>query len=532
MFDFTLITLILVFVIPMLMVILTLISNKVHHKWICLSGIGLVLVGLIVLGMGGEVDIATAWAFMGEPITFSISSTAVLLFAGVLVVLGLLILYKTQGDDEAMTRYQWSMLNLALSFGFIAFISGQFMIRYIALDIVGLLAALTVLSSFSAALGLKHFIVIFQILRLGDLGLLASILLINHMTGTLEISQMIAAAVEMPADALTWVFFGFVLALLIKLAIWPFGVWLKRARQSAPYVSFWTSGVLLPVLGAYLLYRIVPIINSAVIFQNLTLVSALALALLNILLTALQAVKFDRFSHVGSLMSCFMFAAAASGGGSYLWFYLLGFILHRWLLLADDENESPVFGMLTSLFPLFINGLYVIFNRGALSTAFMIGWSATTALMITWDMWMQRRPVLTKVLPVQDPEVLLSDDLYGSFLVKAAGWLNRTLEIGVLTHGLARMSDYFHRIADWVYQNVEMGMESLWVWIGMKLVQISEGTLRKVEVNGAQSTGHMMEEALHSLELYEQRNKRKALRWDLAWIPFLLVVILIMLFVM
>jgi hypothetical protein len=42
----------------------------------------------------------------------------------------------------------------------------------------------------------------------------------------------------------------------------------------------------------------------------------------------------------------------------------------------------------------------------------------------------------------------------------------------------------------------------------------------------------MMDNALNALETYEQNVLKKALRWDLAWIPLLLVVILIMLFVL
>ena len=532
MFEPMLVTLILIFAIPLVMVVLTLISKKAYHRWISLAGIGLVLVGMIALGLGGEVDIATPWAFLGEPITFSLSLTSIMLFGAALLVLGYLIMHQAEGDDDSMTRYQWGMVNLSISFGFVAFISGQFMLRYIALDIVGLLAALTVLSTFSATSGLKDFIVIFQILRLGDLSLLASILLINHFTGTLDISQMIIAAVEMPPGTRTWAYLGFLLAVLIKLAIFPFGFWLKRARQSAPRISFWISGVLLPVLGAYLLYRIIPIINSAVIFRHLTLISAVALAGLIILLTGLQEVKYDRFAHTGGILSCFLLAAAAFGGGQVLLYYLLGLILHRWLLLIDDETESPFLGLFVSLYPLLINGLFLLLNPGVFSMTFMVSWGIATAIMIVWELWMQRHPVLPKALPVQIANNILTDDLYGGVLVRAAGWLNKTIELGIFTHGLARMSDFFQSIAEWVYNNVEMGMEYMWIWLGRKLIQISEGTLRKVEVKSGQSTRHLMEEALHSLEVYEQKGSRKPLRWDLAWIPFLLVVILIMLFVL
>lgn len=532
MVDLSLVTLIIVFTIPFVMVILTLVSKQAHQKQLCLSGIGLVVAGLFVLGFIGEVDIQTPLTFLAEPITFSITHTAVLMYLAALVILGSMVLRDVPGDQETMTPYQWALLNLSLSFGFISFISGQFMIRYIALDIVGLLAALTVLSSFSVNSGLRHFIVIFQILRLGDLSLLAAILLTNHIAGTLDISQMVSAAVTMRTDARTWVFLGFLLALLIKLAIWPFGVWLERARQSAPRISFWVSGLLVPALGYYLLYRILPIINSMVVFQNLTLYAALVLALLLILFTSLREINFDRFVHMGSLMGCFLLAAVAYGGGQFLLYYLVGLILQRWLLLLNEQTKSPFLNVFTTLFPLIINGLFLSFNFGSYPVAFSGGWFAFSVLVIVWDLSMQRQPALAEAFSSQQAEEDLSEKQSSGFFGSAVGWLNRTLEFGILTDGVVQLSGIFQRIADWVYENVELGLEKLYTWIGRKLVAISEGTLQKIEVEASEKTGILLNDALDSLEDYELHFKRKPLRWDLAWIPFLLVIILIMLFVL
>lgn len=531
MVNLSLIVLILVFTIPIVVMIVTLVSKGADYKGLFLTGIALVVAGLFVLGFAGEVDIPTPLTFLAEPITFSITHTAILLYLAVLAVLGSMILWDVRDDQAEMTAYQWSLLNLSLSFGFIAFISGQFMIRYIALDIVGLLAALAVLSTFKAKTGLRDFIFIFQILRLADLSLLAAILLSNHITGSLDINQLITSAAEMRPDARMWVFFGFLLALLIKLAIWPFGVWLERARQSAPRISFWISGLLMPALGYYLLYRIIPIINSALIFQNITFYTALVLAVLTILLTSLQEIRFDRFVHMGSMMGCFLVAVVAIGGGQYLLFYMVGLILHRWLMLLEEQSKSPFLTVFTTLFPVILNVLFIAINFDAFPVAFSIGWVALTALDLTWDLVLQRRPVLLNVLKSIDIEVNLKDGESDGFLVKFAGILNRTLESGILTDGIVQLSEMLGRVADWVYENIELSLEKLWTGIGRKILAISEGTLQKVEVEGSKKTGSLINNALNSLQTYEQRFERKPLRWDLAWIPFLLVVILIMLFV-
>lgn len=530
--DFSLLMLIFTFAIPILMVILTWVSKKAQHAKIGLAGVVLVILGVGGLALGGEVDLDPGWVFMEEPITFSITYTAIWLFLGTVLPLAGIIWQGRRRADPAMTPYQWMIVHLSLSFGLVAFFSGQFMIRYIALDIVGLLAALTVLSTFSATAGTRAFILMFQILRLGDLSLLASILLLNHLTGTLEISPMIAGAVDLPPNMRMWILLGFLLAILIKAAIWPFGLWLKRARQHAPTISFWTSGLLLPALGYYLLYRITPILQSGGIFQNLVLSTALALALLPILFTALEVVKFDRLTQVGGIMGCFLLAATVPPGVQFLTYYMLGLIAHRFSLLLAEETETRLVNILSALFPLLLNGLFIIPNLNIFPTAFLFLWIGITLLVVIWELALQRKPVLFEVKTIEPNGGLLGDEFFGRFLVKTADWLYRILEGAVLTHGVIRMSEFFQQVADWVYNHVELGMEYLWIWLGRKLVQISEGTLRKVETETSKSSGDLMKEALHSLEVYEQNTRRKTLRLDLAWIPLFLAVILIMLFVL
>lgn len=532
MINFSLAALIFVFTIPLASMGLTLLGRSEHHRRVCLAGIGAVLLGLLGLFLVGEVDILTGLAFMGEPITFSVSNTAIVLYALTLLPLGYLVWRNPPDETSAMTPFQWSLLHLSLSAGFVAYISGQFMIRYIALDVVGLLAALSVLSSFSVTSGLRQFIIIFQILRLGDLSLLASILLINHYSGTLEIGPMIAAAVEMPPDARLWVFLGFLLALWIKMAIWPFGIWQGMARRNAPGITFWISGLMLPALGYYLLYRIAPIVNATVLFQRITLFTALALVLLTVLLNTIRQIRYARFSQLGGVMSCFLLAAIPFSNGRPLVIYLVGLLLHRWLMLLEEEVQKRALRVATAFFPLLLNSLWLGLNFSSFPTAALTGWITVTVLVVAWDLYMQLKPVPSAVLAGQAGQGPLEEPSYGGLLVNVARWLNEKLELAVLTEGLVKLSRFFEGLAGWVYHNVEGQIEKLWISIGRRLVALSEGTLRVVEMDAAHSTEALMDNALNSLAAYEKNALKKALRWDLAWIPFLLVVILIMLFVL
>ena len=190
----------------------------------------MLLVSLIVLYFLGEKNLSTPFYFMGEEITFIVSSTPILIYLGVLLALMVFIWRKLISKSGEVLKFHLILVNIALSFGFIAFLSGQFMIRYIALDVVGFVAALLAIDILEK-LAFKDFVLIFQVLRLGDLSLLASILMINQGAATLDISQMIGFASAMTITSRAWVLAGFILAIWIKLAIWPFSVWLKPHKK-------------------------------------------------------------------------------------------------------------------------------------------------------------------------------------------------------------------------------------------------------------------------------------------------------------
>ncbi|MEA3327975.1 MAG: proton-conducting transporter membrane subunit, partial [Chloroflexota bacterium] len=327
---------------------------------------GLLIAGSIGLLLLGEKTIFTELSFLSETITFSISNTALLLTLGIFFALSVLIYRNSLIIGNTISRFQATLLNLSLTFGFVALMSGQFMIRYIALDIVGLLVALTVLNSFSEKTSFKDFAIVFQILRLGDLSLLVSILLINQYAGTLDISLMINAASDLRMEPRMWVFMGFLFAILIKLAIWPFGAWLQRAKNSVPLASFWISGFLMPTLGYYLLYRIIPIINSSIIFQSITFLSGLLLIFILLIATHLRLTAYKRFYHIGSIFSCFSLLAVAFSSHDQIGFYLFGLILYRLILFCQEEVKSPILEKLVLIFPLLINGMYLWANAGNL----------------------------------------------------------------------------------------------------------------------------------------------------------------------
>jgi hypothetical protein len=531
MFEFTSVLILLIFTLPIGLGLTILFFKASYTKQIFLLTIIYVVLGVLTLGFLGEQEIVSALSFMGEPITFSVSATPLLLFSGNLLALFFLVWRSFKAGNLPPSRYHYVLLSFSLSFGFVAFVSGQFMIRYIALDMVGLLAALTVLSSFTDLLPLKHFIIVFQILRLGDLSLLVSILLINHYADTLDISQMITAAINMPVTTRTWVFLGFFLALLIKVAIWPFGFWLRYVKDSDAGASFWISGLLMPSLGYYLLYRILPIISSDLIFQRLSLFTGLFLFFLTLLVSLLRLIKFDRFTQLSGIYGCFLLGAVAFGTSNALDFYLLALVFHRLAIYLQDEYASIKMKSLLALIPILIHGLFIWINFSHFPIIFSMGWVLLTGLTVLWDLWTIRQEKREEGVPEIITQTQSAQDVVlGGLLDRPARVLSQKIEHGLFLNGISHVGGFLRIIANWVNRNIEQRLDNALILTAKKLMAISAKTFYAVEVDAVQQTGNMMDQALKTLEEFEQNVLKKSLKWDLVWIPVFLVFILIFLF--
>ncbi|HAF49055.1 MAG TPA: hypothetical protein DCL08_07440 [Anaerolineaceae bacterium] len=544
-----------IFSLPILVGIgMTFVDAGMRKKLLVILSVSL-LFGVFWVYRLGEVDIVTPLSFMGEAITFSITNTALLIFFVSLIFLPGMILMPSD-EKFHISGFKTLLLSISISFGFIAFVSGQFMIRYIALDIVGLIAALMVIKSLTNQVSFSSFTIIFAILRFGDLSLLASILLLYSNAGTLDITQMINASTSLPMNVRLWVFGGFFVAVLVKTAVWPFILWMRHARFEAERETFWVSGILMPSLGYYLLYRIQPLIVSSTQITSLVILISGILILLMILLDFLNRQSIDRFSLMSGLLGCFLFAAAAFGPKDYFKVLIAGFLFYRFMLYLQEELLSSGLTKFVVLMPLIINSLYAFVSYEQTSFPIMIGWVVFTMLVSFWDLQRDRYQKLDYVNSRREKALL--KDTSGNWIEKGAVWINQNLEIaiftngiytlgrafkdsaswinekieiGVFTNGFYLLSDVLEGFAGWLSDRVEQGMEKFWSWIGNTLMKISEGTFIKFEVEPSQKSEVLLDNALNSLDKYEQNVLRKNLRLDLAWIPLFLLIIFVLILI-
>ena len=515
---------------PLLVGFVGILVNPEDRDRLGLGASLLLLLGSIGLSLLGERQILTPFAFMNAPITLSVSKTGISLHIALVLTL-VILFWLALKSDKPTTLYRFFLVQISLSAGFLAFMSGQFMIRYIALDIVGLIAALLVLNAFREPQGLKKFIIVFQILRLGDLFLLVSILLTNTFAGTYDIPKLIAAAVALPPVSRTWVFLGFILAVMIKLAIWPFGIWLRHARESARRADFWTAGFLMPGLGLYLLYRITPIIHADSGFQSVLLIFSVGSFFLAYLKNIRQRSPKDRFLLFSSLLGCFALAAAGVPGTNFFGYFLTALTLVRLTCYLDEELNLAGVRFGSCLLTILANGLFLWVNASVWPTLFMILWGLMTLL------WVGRAalvfPAGTREVKRQrySDELTTTEDASNGLLIRIAGWVNQKFEKNLLSNGIAAVSRGFVGMAAWLRDHIEGGFERIWSGMAQGLTQASEVTLTTLEVKPAEKTDDLIDGALQKLADYESNVLKTTLRWDLALVPLFLLVILVLLFV-
>ncbi|MBG0770697.1 MAG: hypothetical protein H0S82_03265 [Anaerolineaceae bacterium] len=507
------------FLIPFLLGVISIFIKSFPADRLMRVVLGLSALAVLLLLWGGEMTLPVPLFFLGEPISLSLSTTALLLCLFLLGVLGVLLHLNRVKSGRILSRFNFLILNFSLCFGFLAFFSNQFMIRYIALELVGLLAAASMRQSLTPE-AFKRFEDIFLTLRIGDICLLSSILLILPYSGNLVIPEMIAAAEVMPLAQRSWVVLGFILAVMVKMGVFPFSGWQKRARATMDTPAFWTTDFLMPALGMYLLYRVQPLIDSDPLFQVAVPILAAGVIVVRMAISYFDQRPYVRFIHLGSVMNAFILLMAAYSTGPALRVYFLGLLLHRLGLYLQAQEILPKRWGVMAFFPVALNLAILVPHLNLFPTALTAGWVALTVLTFFWD-----RHLSTRVLSPQATKACVARDWRRPVAALAEG-LYQHLEINLFSNGVVRLAGAFTGLADWVQNSVEMGFDRVWTGLGKLLKVISTGGLNVLEIGADKKTIGWVDDMMQSVDAREQDVQSRSLRQDLIWIPILMLVIL------
>jgi hypothetical protein len=220
---------------------------------------GLATVSAIVLAFNGEqnVPFQLTWLPNAGPMTFALSRTG--LYAALATTaaafLALLIARLPVNSSSGL-------LLLTLAAANTAFLSGHFLGRYVALEVVGVCIALAPLLILAKETGPRLASFVYLVLRVGDTGFLTAMLILMNTAGTLDIGPALDSGAALSAPRLTWVIVGFVLAVWVKTSAWPFEGWQRIGEQLDFTAHAWTYATVMPNLGLYLLYRITPLLSQ------------------------------------------------------------------------------------------------------------------------------------------------------------------------------------------------------------------------------------------------------------------------------
>jgi len=250
----------------------------------------------------------------------------------------------------------------ALTAANVAFLSRHFLGRYLALEIVALSVALAPLIEVRGLDGGRLSTSVYLLLRIGDAGLLAGILILMQAGNTLEIASALESGKALDWGRRTWVLAGFLLATWVKIGVWPLHLWLQAGRQLALDTRTWLFATLMPNLGMYLLYRVTPLLFLGGPFQVVTRWLGAGSALMAMFLAlTLRSSSKPRGLHagliyMGSAQGSLALLLSASGQNALVWLGLLLLTPLRLLLhVAADtaaKGEPLVRKFSASLFAL------------------------------------------------------------------------------------------------------------------------------------------------------------------------------------
>lgn len=154
----------------------------------------------------------------------------------------------------------------------------QFLVRYVLLELVALSTIVAFALDTPAR---RHDLALWRCylqFRLGDIGLILAVLLLNRATGTFLIDEMLTRATHLPPGEQIPILLGGLLAVWVKMGLPPFHGWLADGSLLPWQARVWVVGAALPLLGAYLLYRLRPLFFALGAFRLLTVAGVGVLA--------------------------------------------------------------------------------------------------------------------------------------------------------------------------------------------------------------------------------------------------------------
>ena len=303
----------------------------------------------------------------------------------------ILLLYTHTDQTILMPGQLLGLMIMSLGAGNTALSTEHFLMRYAALEVVGLcLVGATLITADSEGNSWRNTRLVFLNLKIGDMGLLAAILLMHTESASFNISPSMNQALTLPALARLMLVFSLLIATWVKLAVWPLNRWVIACHSHYPAVRAWFAHMLLPTLGVYLLYRSTPLLQSEGIDANIIAAAVCIAALIqgNRIFSPKNHSIRNANLHLFS-STCLVLLAAVSDQ-YFFWAYMILWVMGSLILIVFPEKIKKTAGKAAKAI-VFINWSSRLLFLLILSVAL---WNVSLSqaiqpffLFIMWAVW-------------------------------------------------------------------------------------------------------------------------------------------------
>ena len=247
-----------------------------------------------------------------------------------------------------LSAVQMGLMSISFSTANIVLLTTNFLMRYAALEITALcLMGSIFIVSLAEHIKRRHLVIVFLNMRLGDIALLIAIFTMYAFSRTFLIDQNFSIAASLLTSVLMVIVSCLLVTVIIKMGVWPLNWWVRSSSTLHSIVYAWFVGLLLPLLGAYLLYRTTPLLSvSETIFRYLVL-SIITMAALAFAYSSIQAKQTIALNEVQlTFSSLAIFFVALSGVQDVVYGFILFWLVARLAMLLTSlwfhaQPKSP-----------------------------------------------------------------------------------------------------------------------------------------------------------------------------------------------
>jgi NADH-quinone oxidoreductase subunit L len=261
------------------------------------------------------------------------------LFAAVVAFVSTIALWyslRYMRDEEGLERFYPLMLFFAGSMTGLV-LSSSLLEMFVFWEAVGLCSYLLIGLMYKNPEAGKAADKAFLVTRIGDVALLAGILLLFHATGSFDLSVIMGSSI--PQSLLSLVAVLTVIGILAKAAQFPFHIWLPDAMEGPIPVSALLHSATMVQAGVYLAARMYPLFSSVGAWDLLAYFGALSVLIGGIFaLTSNDLKKILAYSTISQTGYMFIVVVASGAGVAAGLFHFMSHAIFKSLLFLCAGN--------------------------------------------------------------------------------------------------------------------------------------------------------------------------------------------------